>query len=164
MGSSESRSFLRSRGFSCDGFLTTRWQIEVVNLMCCSDLVWALKSLAKLGAPFCCWLDVCAGYYSVGPPRRLLLMSIQMSTLTGSDIYKRLGRGLTASNVLSFSWFVLLWWGEDYVYKRAISRCQWHKWEKWVTFPSPKDQVDFLVVYFNPSLSDSADCGSSISG
>lgn len=57
---------------------------------------------------------------------------LKMATRVDPDVRKRIVRGLTVSNVLATSWVVLLWWGESYTFKSAVSRCRWHKWEKWV--------------------------------
>lgn len=49
-----------------------------------------------------------------------------MTSLTDSQRVKRL---LTVPNVLTTSWAILLWYGESYIFKRAISKCQWDNWE-----------------------------------
>ena len=29
-------------------------------------------------------------------------------------------------------WILVLWWGEEHVFNRSISTCEWDKWETWV--------------------------------
>ena len=70
-----------------------------------------------------------------------------MSTLMQSDLRRRVELTITTSNILAASWIVLLWWGESYTYTRAINRCQWHRWEKWV------DRLSKYVIWLQSSVS-----------
>ena len=43
--------------------------------------------------------------------------------------------------VLILVWGVVLWWGEEVVFRRSVEDCAWSNWESWVyQIPFPKTQ------------------------
>ena len=38
--------------------------------------------------------------------------------------------------ILIIAWGIVLWWGEEVVFRRKVNSCTWDRWENWVRLPS----------------------------
>jgi hypothetical protein len=42
-------------------------------------------------------------------------------------------RVFSVANALILLWIFTLWWGERTVFRESLDKCDWNKWEKWVS-------------------------------
>lgn len=82
----------------------------------------------------------------------------QKATVIASRFTHQVQRNLTSRRLLSFPhlvvliWMVILLWGERWVFDSKVHDCDWHNWEKWVSFPRAR----YMIVSFrNYLLNDS---------